>query len=235
MRLTTVIVDDEQQALNLIKSYCNQSEQLDVIASFTDALKAMDFINNHRIDLLISDIEMPAISGIELRKNLIEPISTIFITAHSEFAVDGFDLDAIDYLLKPVTFPRFLKAINKSIKKAKTNDQSIALLTQSTNHDFIFVKVDGVRQRIDLRDIRYIESQRDYVMIYVKNKHYLVLQTLTNINQTIKDLNFIRIHRSTIVNLIHVDSIEKDHLYINGVDLSIGKTYRTDLLEKLDM
>jgi len=233
MRLKTVIIDDEQQALNLLTTYCEQIEQLDLVARFTDPLQAMHFINNNKIDLLISDIDMPAISGIELRSSLLQPVATIFITAHSEFAINGFDLDVIDYLLKPVIFPRFLKAINKANQRITMMEKSMVNLSLPPSPDFIFVKVNGARLRINVMDIYYIESQRDYVMIYLKTKHYMVLQTLSNIIDIIQNPLFIQIHRSFVVNLAHVDSVEKDHLLINNIDLTIGKTYRTELLAKL--
>jgi len=233
MRLKTVIIDDEQQALNLLTTYCEQIEQLDLVARFTDPLQAMHFINNNKIDLLISDIDMPAISGIELRSSLLQPVATIFITAHSEFAINGFDLDVIDYLLKPVIFPRFLKAINKANQRITMMEKSMVNLSLPPSPDFIFVKVNGARLRINVMDIYYIESQRDYVMIYLKTKHYMVLQTLSNIIDIIQNPRFIQIHRSFVVNLAHVDSVEKDHLLINNIDLTIGKTYRTELLAKL--
>jgi len=233
MRLKTVIIDDEQQALNLLTTYCEQIEQLDLVARFTDPLQAMHFINNNKIDLLISDIDMPAISGIELRSSLLQPVATIFITAHSEFAINGFDLDVIDYLLKPVIFPRFLKAINKANQRITMMEKSMVNLSLPPSPDFIFVKVNGARLRINVMDIYYIESQRDYVMIYLKTKHYMVLQTLSNIIDIIQNPRFIQVHRSFVVNLAHVDSVEKDHLLINNIDLTIGKTYRTELLAKL--
>ena len=234
MRLRTVIVDDEQQALNLLTTYCKQAEQLDLVASFTDPMQAMHFLNNNPVDLLISDIDMPAMSGIELRKSLLYPVATIFITAHSEFAIDGFDLEVIDYLLKPVIFPRFLKAINKAGQRIAMMEKSTVHSSHSANPDFIFVKVNGARLRINVMDIHYIESQRDYVLIYLKTKHYIVLQTLTQIGQTLENPLFVRIHRSFIVNLAHVDLIEKDHLFINNIDLTIGKTFRSELLSRLD-
>ncbi|MFT6903035.1 MAG: two-component system LytT family response regulator [Colwellia sp.] len=233
MLLKTVIIDDEQQALNLLTTYCKQAEQLDLVARFTDPLQAMHFINNNQIDLLISDIDMPGISGIELSNSLLQPVATIFITAHSEFAINGFDLDVIDYLLKPVIFPRFLKAINKVNQRITMMGKSMVNSSHPNNPDFIFVKMNGARLRINVVDIFYIESQRDYVIIYLKTKHYMVLQTLTNIIEVISNPLFIQIHRSFVVNLAHVDSVEKDHLFINNIDLTIGKTYRTDLLSKL--
>jgi DNA-binding LytR/AlgR family response regulator len=234
MRLKTVIVDDEQQALNLLITYCKQAEQLHLVASFTDPMEAMRFINKNSVDLLISDIDMPTMSGIELRKSLPQSIMTIFITAHSEFAIDGFDLEAIDYLLKPVIFPRFLKAINKISQSVNTIAKPTINSPQSNSHNFIFVKVNGSRLRISVTEIHYIESKGDYVMIYLETKHYMVLQTLTSLEKTIKNPLFVRIHRSYIVNLAHVDTIEKDHLFIGNKDFTIGKTYRKALLSRLD-
>lgn len=238
MCIKTVIVDDEQQALDLLSTYCHQTAEIELLGSFTDPMEAMNFINNNAIDLLISDIDMPIMSGVELRKSLLSPIATIFITAHSEYAIDGYDLEVVDYLLKPVVFSRFLKAINKVSQQVNTTEKINPPVTTPTDSlistEFIFVKVNGARIRINIKDIYYIESQRDYIIIHQKTKHYMVLKTLTQILKTISNPLFVRIHRSFIVNLAHVDLIEKDHLIINDIDLTIGKKFRTELLTKLD-
>ncbi|QSX40706.1 LytR/AlgR family response regulator transcription factor [Shewanella cyperi] len=221
-----VIVDDEQPAISLLLSYCSKIPQLEVCATFEDPLLAMQYMNSHDVDVLISDIDMPGLNGIELCKSLVRPIKTIFVTAHDDFAVEGFGLSAIDYLLKPVAFPRFLQAINK----ISLNGTAIT----GPSKDYMFIKIDGIKKRVDIQEILFIEAQGDYLKIKLKDKHYLILQTMSEIDKQLQGFDFIRIHRSYIVNLAYVDLIDKDYLVIGDCELTIGKTYRNALHARLN-
>jgi len=230
--LKTVILDDEEPALELLEIYCLQTQRIKIVGRFSDANKALIYLQQHDVDLLISDINMPMINGIELKKILPEKLYTIFITAHSEQAVQGFDVGAVDYLLKPVLFPRFLKAINKV---ANLNSQTIKNEPQQ-KQAFIFIKDGNVKRRIELDDILYVKAQSDYLSIHLTDKRFMILHTLGDFLNLLPSESFVRIHRSTIVNLAKVDTINKDHLYIAQNDLTIGKTYRpqvTALIEQL--
>ena len=244
MILTTVVVDDEARALSLMVDYVSKLPQLTLAASFQNAFEALEYLNNHPVDLLLLDIQMPDITGLDLLNSLQHKPMVIFTTAYSEYAVEGFELNAIDYLVKPIMFPRFIKAINKGLNQAKlmrqngspseTNSPSETTLPPATESGFIFVKVDARWERIQLSDITFIESCGDYVAIHLSNnKKLLSLQTMTQILNRLDDSNFVRVHRSYIVNLTRVDTIEKDHLLIEKQDISIGKSYRQEFLQRI--
>ncbi len=231
MLINTVIIDDENHSLDLLSNYCQQLPQLNVLSRFTEPLMALNFINNHDVDLLITDINMPLLSGIELKESLPDNISTILVTAHSEYAVESFNLDVVDYLLKPVLLPRFIKAVNKAITIIKTNKEEKNSVDKA---NYTFVKDGNLRKRINFDDISYIQAQGDYLSIHLTDTRLMILHTLSDFLALLPSDNFIRIHRSTILNLAKVDYVDKDHCVIQGVDLSIGKTFRVKLLKSLE-
>jgi len=231
MLINTVIIDDENHSLDLLSNYCQQLPQLNVLSRFTEPLMALNFINNHDVDLLITDINMPLLSGIELKESLPDNIATILVTAHSEYAVESFNLDVVDYLLKPVLLPRFIKAVNKAITIIKTNKEEKNSVDKA---NYTFVKDGNLRKRINFDDISYIQAQGDYLSIHLTDTRLMILHTLSDFLALLPSDNFIRIHRSTILNLAKVDYVDKDHCVIQGVDLSIGKTFRVKLLKSLE-
>lgn len=229
--IKTVIIDDESHALELLLNYSEQCAQLSVIATFNCPVAAIAFINTNDIDLIISDIEMPNINGLELKQSLSKNIATIFVTAHHDFALKSYDLDIIDYLLKPVMLPRFIKAINKACLRITAQNQT---QTRQMQSEYIFVKDGHSKKRVNFSDIHYIQAQGDYLLIQQTNNKLLVLYKLSEFINLLPNNLFVRIHRSTIVNLSKVDVIEKDHVVIQKTDLSIGKTYRNNLLTQLN-
>lgn len=241
MTLKTVVVDDELHALTLMTDYVKKVPSLELVAQFQDALQALEFLNNNQVDLLLLDIQMPDLSGIDLLTSLqVKPL-VIFTTAFSEYAVQGFQLDAIDYLVKPIMFPRFLKAVNKATTQVQYIQQvseGRLELNQGNNdvphreQGYIFVKVDSHWERIQLDDITYIEANGDYISIHLTNKTRLMcLQTLSQMLTRLEGTEFVRVHRSFIVNLAKVDTVEKDHLLVDGQDITISKGYRQDFLK----
>lgn len=247
MSLTTVVIDDEARALSLIVDYVNKTPTLNLLASFQNAIEALEYLSQNKVDLLLLDIQMPDITGLELLQSLpVKPL-VIFTTAYPEYAVEGFVLDALDYLVKPVMFPRFLKAVNKAIKQASllnppmppaqpTPPTQVISETATTpppaESGYLFIKVDSHWTRLQLSDIRYIQGSGDYVAIHLlDNRKLLSLQTLTQMISRLPAHDFFRIHRSYIVNLNHVDTVEKDHLLIGDADLTIGKSYRSDFFK----
>ncbi len=243
--LKTIVVDDETRALNLIVDYVNKTPSLELVGSFQNAIEALEYLNQHPVDLLLSDIQMPDINGLELIQSLQVKPMVIFTTAYPEYAVEGFQLDALDYLVKPVMFPRFLKAANKAVKQASllnppATQPPTAVISETANtppaaeSGYLFVKVDSHWTRLQLTDIRYIEGSGDYVAIHLADQRKLLsLQTLTQMMARLPGNDFFRIHRSTIVNLNHVDTVEKDHLLIGDADLTIGKRFRAEFFKLL--
>jgi len=241
MTLKTVVIDDESRALLLMKDYVKKIPSLELVASFQNAIEGLEYLNCHPVDILLLDIQMPDITGLELLESLRHKPLVIFTTAYPEYAVDGFQHDAIDYLVKPIMFPRFLKAVNKATNQVKllaqSNPQTLESALPKTSKmppsesGYIFVKVDTRWERIQLSEITYIEANGDYVVIHLKsNKKILSLQTLTQMTARLDGKDFVRVHRSYIVNLPLVDTIEKDHLTIGEQDIAIGKNYRQDFL-----
>lgn len=240
MSLKTLLIDDEQYSLDLLKTYCKQISEIDVIAAFSCPLQALSFIQNNEVDLIISDVDMPGLSGVELAQSLSKPIPTILITAHAQYAVEGFALDVVDYLLKPVMLPRFIKAVNKVVLRNK----DLSMVAKAVEPKYLFVKDGQLRRRISCAKISYIQSQGDYLEIHLSaslndtgdnasKTSLLLLYTLTEFLEMLPAKDFVRIHRSTVINLARVDYVEKDHLVIEGQDLNIGKTYRSSLLSIL--
>ncbi|MFD2285701.1 response regulator [Pedobacter petrophilus] len=221
--LKCVIVDDEPLAAALIKSYVDASEELEIAGVFEDAIAASEFLNHHHIDLLFSDINMPDISGIDLFKSLAHKPMVIFTTAYKNFAFEGFELEAIDYLLKPIDYVRFKKAVNKAKEFYRyQNDKQMPAAEES-----IFVHAEYKLVKIDLSDILYIESQEDYVKIHLQSsKMVLTLMPLKKMLEKLPANNFKRIHRSFVVSTQKIKSIHKRKAeLINGEILPISDTY----------
>lgn len=232
MPLNIVLLDDEQHVIDLLSAYCESIDAVDIVGRFSNPIQALNFINSHPVDLLISDINMPQVSGIELAQSLTRDVKVIFITAHSDYAVDAFELDVIDYIVKPVLLPRFLKAISKAQNAISANGPStIELSNKEQSARYIFVKDGGVKKRLVFDEILFLHAQGDYTEISLKDKKLLLLGTLSSFQQLLPEGEFVRIHRSYIVNKSNVDSVDKDHLIIDGQDITIGKTYRQNIDE----
>ena len=218
--LTCVAIDDEPLALELIKKYTAKIYFLELKGAFTDPFEARQVLENNRIDILFLDIQMPDINGIEFSRSLAEKnTAVIFTTAFSEYAVEGFNVDAIDYLLKPIEYDRFLK----SVYKAK---EYIDYLNHQELHDgYLFVKSDYQMVKIILKDILYIEGLDDYIKIYLPNKSVLTLMTLKTIMQKLPASEFIRVHRSYIVPISKIDHVSRSKIRIADKEIPIGVSY----------
>lgn len=227
--MNIVIIDDEQASLEIMKGYCEQLTYVGNIYCFEKPLEALAFIKEQQVDLVISDINMPLLAGTELITLAPHSTDVIFMSAHSSFAVDAFELNALDYLLKPVSFARFVKAMEKKGKQQATIDEG--------RDAFIFVKIDGVKKRINIEDIQYVQANGDYVNIVTVNQKtpFLALMSMNKVQSLLPSKQFIRVHRSSIVNLACVDVIDTDHLYIGDKDITIGKTYRKLVEEKVNV
>ncbi len=246
MNLTCIIVEDEPFARQLLEQYVRKVPHLELLKAFSNPLEALDFLRNNEVDILFSDIQMPEITGITLLKILQKKPLIILTTAYSEYAIEGYELDVIAYLLKPITFEKFLKAVEKAtqIKNEKKGANVIASdsvvtkgVAQPIPNDtlqFIFVK-DGTKLvKIRLHDILYIEGLKDYVSIYTREKKIVTLQTLKSLETQLPDNQFIRIHNSYIVSLEGIDSIDKERVQIGKSFLPISDTYRKAFKEFIE-
>ena len=245
MNLTCIIVEDEPLARQLLEQYVRKVPHLELLKAFSNPLEALDFLRNNEVDILFSDIQMPEITGFTLLKILQKKPLIILTTAYSEYAIEGYELDVIAYLLKPITFEKFLKAVEKATQlkseKQPLIEEKKSLYTEGGTapipadiQQFIFVK-DGTKLvKIRLPDILYIEGLKDYVSIYTREKKIVTLQTLKSLETQLPDNQFIRIHNSYIVSLEGIDAIDKERVQIGKSFLPISDTYRKAFKEFIE-
>lgn len=221
MKCKCIIVDDEPPAIKILQNYINSVPQLEIVKTCKNALEALQVLNNKRIDLMFLDIHMPRLIGTQLLKTLPYQLSTIFTTAHKDFAIEAFELDAVDYLLKPISFERFLKAVNKFYQITNFENEPVR-----EKLAFLYFRSDRKMVKVFLKDIQYIESFKDYVVIRRDNEPELkIKQTLNNVENVLPANLFIRIHRSFIVSAKKITAFTKRDVEIGRIELPIGKSY----------
>lgn len=223
MALKVIVIDDEPLAINVLKNYIEKIKELQLIETFSNAIDAQTFLQNNSIDIIFLDINMPVLNGLDfLKSTIIEP-QVIITTAHSKYALQSYELEVIDYLIKPIPFPRFLKSINRIIKlKQPTSGEPKSTAVR----DHIFVKVDKKKlQKVYLDEIAVIESLKDYIRIITSSSKYIVHRTLISFTDELPSDKFIRIHRSFTVAIDKVNVIEGNSLEIGGIRYTIGRSY----------
>ncbi|HLO45366.1 MAG TPA: LytTR family DNA-binding domain-containing protein [Leadbetterella sp.] len=234
-----IIVEDEPLARNLLSAYISKVPRLELKHSFSNALDALEYLRENPVDVLFSDIQMPEVTGITLLKLLKTKPLIILTTAYSEYALEGYELEVYDYLVKPISFERFLKAVEKGIARLDgTNQQSTTAVIQEVQTapslDYIFVK-DGTKLiKVNLSDILYIEGLKDYVCIYTPQKKIISLQTMKSLEASLPHERFIRVHNSFIIAFAAIEEIEKDRLVINKSTIPISDTYKKAFREMID-
>ena len=240
MKFNCMVVEDEPPAQKVLKKYIGDLSNLQLIKVCNNALDAIEELRKHQIHILFLDIQLPKLTGVNFLKSLKDPPQTIFTTAYSEYAVEGFELDAVDYLLKPFSFERFLMAVNKAIVRIerqprliKNEKKSDAELNDSES-DFVFFKSDKKIYRIDLDELLYIEAVKDYVKIVTSNGSHLILQTLKHWERILPGQFFQRTHKSFIVNLKKIDNISSNIIKLKDIEIPIGRHYREDLLREIE-
>ncbi|APY09782.1 DNA-binding response regulator [Seonamhaeicola sp. S2-3] len=234
LKISCVAVDDEPMALNLVESYIEKTPFLKLKTKCSSAIEAMQYIKEHPVELLFLDIQMPDLTGIEFSKLLPEHTRVIFTTAFDHYALDGFKVDAIDYLLKPFDYAEFLTAANKAQKwfellKGKTNQPELI----SKEKEFLFVKSEYKQLRIKLADVLYFEGLKDYIKIWLKDnpKPILTLMSLKSLEEELPETQFMRVHRSFIVSLNNIDVIERSQIIINKQRITVSEQYKPKFLE----
>lgn len=230
MKIKCIAIDDEQFALDALKGHCALVPYLDLVAVFSDPYDAFRYLQLNETDLLFLDIQMPDMSGIEILKNIPEKPSVIFTTAHTRYAVDGFNLNALDYLLKPFDFERFQAAVAKA--KEKSEMQQLSMLLKK-KEDFITVKVEYKNVRIFISDILYIEALDNYSKIFTSCKTILTLQNLRNIQTLLPVEEFLRIHKSFIVSKSKIAGYTREKIVIGSKQLTIGRAYSRNFLSQM--
>lgn len=235
--LNVIIVDDEPLALDVLETYIGQMPELNLVQRCTNALEANEALKNHDVDLIFLDIQMPQLTGIDFVKALTRPPMIVFTTAYPNYAIQGFDLNALDYLLKPISLERFMKAVNKAMDQAE-------LLKRENNTasmdgmEFFFVKADKKLVKVNFEDIIYIEGLKDYVIIRLHQGRVITLQTMKSLEEKLPFGRFKRIHRSYIVAMDKITAIEGNMVEVIEKEkpklLPIGKNYRDELLVLID-
>ena len=236
IQITCMIVDDEPMAVNLVESYVEKTPYLTLKKKCNSAIEAMQFLNTEKVDLLFLDIQMPDLTGIEFSKMLPKHSRVIFTTAFDQYALEGFKVEALDYLLKPFDYAEFLTAANKALEwfsLVKGNTLSSVVYDEK---EFLFVKSEYKQLRIKLADVQYFEGLKDYIKIWIKDnpKPILTLMSLKSLEEELPNSNFMRVHRSFIVSLKYVEVIERSQIIINKQRITVSEQYKSRFLEYIN-
>lgn len=235
MILKCIAVDDEPKALDILKDYIEKVPFFDLAGIFRDSLKALDYLQHNKVDLIFLDINMPDLTGIQFLKSLIHQPSIIFTTAYSEYAVESYNYAAVDYLLKPIEFERFLKAANRALEQFRLKQKNVSLkISEQGELDFILVKSGSDIHRIKIDEILYIESAGNYVTFVLANKKIMSLFSMNKILQLLPANQFFRIHKSFIIALRHLIKIERHQVIIINREIPIGNVYRESFFKALE-
>ncbi len=232
--ISTVAIDDEPLALQLIEGYIKKTTGLRLSAKYDNPLDAADFLRNNLVDIVFVDIQMPDLTGIEFTRLMEKGPKVIFTTAYEKYALEGYKLEVVDYLLKPFSYEEFLGAVNKAIRLINLEKNSPEKI--DANDDFLFLKSDYKIKRINFNDILYIEGLKDYVKIYIQGnpKPILTLSTLKLLETKLPETKFMRIHRSFIVNLSKIETVERSRIVFGKTYIPVSDQYKDKFQEFLD-
>jgi len=236
MKTRCLIVDDEPLARALIRGHVEKLENFEIVAECGDAMKALNVLREKQVDLIFMDIQMPQITGIEFLKTLKHTPKVIITTAYREYALEGFELDVVDYLLKPITFERFLKSVNKFYQ---TNPDEVQLVSRASadkiaDESFIYVKENKKIVKVYLSEIKYIEGLSEYVQIHTDKRKIITKTSMTQMEEKLLSENFLRIHKSYIVSISKIEAFTANTIEINGKELPIGRSFKNAVLNVLN-
>ncbi len=237
LKLRCVIVDDEPLAIEKLVNYASKVPFLEVDKTFSNGLEALDYIKSTKVDLLFLDVQMEDITGIQLLEIMKDKPYVVLTTAYDQFALKGYELDVNDYLLKPISFERFLKAVHRIYDLAHAGSSQapeIAVEVKPKGPGFMFVKTEYRMQKVNFDDILYIEGMKDYLRIVMEKERIMTLTNFKSIIEMLPDDCFIRIHKSFVINISKIDGIERHHVIINKERLAISENYRKSFFEMLD-
>lgn len=224
-KIKCIVTDDEPVARKGLQGYIDKIEFLELIATCEDAVQLNNLLKKQQADLLFLDIEMPYISGIDFLKNASSPPKVIFTTAYEQYAIQGYELDVLDYLLKPISFERFLKAADKAYDYFNGEDK--------TDADYIFIKTDNRLEKIFFAEILFIEAMENYVAVYTKEKKFITHSTLKAMHESLPANNFIQPHKSYLVNTMHVSAIENNLLQLQSYQIPVSKYLKEETLNRI--
>lgn len=241
MTIKCIAVDDEPLALDLVAKFIEQTSFLSLQSKFDNAIQALGYVNQNEVDLIFLDIQMPDLSGMELARILDGKTASkkpkiIFTTAYNQFAVEGYKVDAMDYLLKPFSYEEFLKAATKAYQFFENQKKNTVIKVESEKQtDYIFLKVEYQLVKVMLKDITYIEAYKDYVKVHLKDKPnpLLSLTSMKSMEELLPEENFMRVHRSFIINLDHIDSVSRNVIQIGNAQIVVSENYKDAFMEFL--
>jgi DNA-binding LytR/AlgR family response regulator len=230
-KIICLAVDDEPPALEVLKKYIASVNSLELAGTCSDAIEATNFLQHQAVDLVFLDIKMPELQGTDFIKTLKNPPRVIFTTAYRKYAVEGFELEAVDYLLKPISYDRFLKAVNRALELQLLNPAGPGFQDQpmETNADSIYFRSDRKMVKVAMDDILYIESLKDYIKVVTKNKTIVTKHAISALEENLPKYNFLRIHRSFIVAIDKIDSFSAEIIEIGKQELPISRMYRYEV------
>jgi DNA-binding LytR/AlgR family response regulator len=229
MAMNCVIVDDDPLSVRLLEGFIAQTGSLTLLKSCSNPVEAVQFLNDNAVDILFLDVEMPGMTGLELLSALENKPAVILVSSKPEYAVDGFQFDVEDYLLKPPSYARFLKAVKK-VEDKLGQDQAVLF-----KGDFVFVKSDTALVKVDIRQLQWIEALADYVALVTKEKKYVCHSTMKSIESKLPPDQFVRVHRSYIVRIDQIDAIEDKTVSVGKKIIPVGGTYRDSLMNRLNL
>ena len=230
-----VIIDDEPIAIRVIKKHLSAFSDFTVFAECSNALEAMPILLKEKIDLIFCDIQMPQITGIDFVRSLAHPPKVIFTTAYRDYAIEAFELNVVDYLLKPISFERFTRAINNFLELAELeNKTKITEAENDNSRDFIFLKADKKHYKVNLNDLLYFESLGDYVIAYTLDKKIITKERIGSLPEILPHNRFIQIHRGYVISISKIEAVGPGFVEINKKKLPVGRNYKPELLRLLE-
>ena len=235
MSIRCIIIDDKPLAIDILADYAGKISFLDLVATTTNPIEGLSIIRDQKIDLVFLDIQMPELTGLQFMKIAGKQCKVILTTAYSEYALDGFEHDVIDYLLKPIAFDRFYRAAEKALQvTGNGKDKIVMQQTDQQPAEYLFVKTEHRIQKVNLKDILFIEGLQNYISIHTTTGRILSLQTLKKIEEALPQKDFVRVHKSYIVALRQISAIERSRIFIGDVIIPVGDNYREDFYKIVD-
>jgi two-component system LytT family response regulator len=238
--MNCIAVDDEPLALKVIQRLAGKVPFLEMLATYQNPILALEFMQENPVDLMFLDVQMPDLTGIQFLQSLPNPPKVIFTTAHSQYAVDSYELDAVDYLLKPIPFDRFLKAVNKAYKLHQLEQEHQAELHEEPQEEedalspYLFLKSDTRIFKVKQDEIRYIEGMRDYIAVHTADQRIMTLMSLSKMLKRLPQSDFIRVHKSYIINFHHISLIQNNRITIGDREIPISNTYREEFFDRIE-